>query len=100
VKARAQLRLFPRGYDEGLWIDLFAGGGGASRGIEAAIGRPVDVALNHDKTAIAVHERNHPNTKHYRENVWNGDRAQRPQTAAGRSRLLVRRLPRADHRRP
>lgn len=70
MRSRRQLRLWPRGYDEGLWIDLFAGAGGASAGIEAAIGRPVDVALNHDKVAIATHERNHPHTKHLRADVW------------------------------
>lgn len=51
-------------------IDNFAGGGGASTGIENAIGRSVDVAINHDPDAIAMHEANHPNTKHYCESVW------------------------------
>lgn len=67
---RAQLRLIPRGFEDGLVVDLFAGGGGASAGIEAALGRPVDVALNHDEMAIATHERNHPNTKHLRADIW------------------------------
>ncbi|SCW85938.1 DNA (cytosine-5)-methyltransferase 1 [Paenibacillus tianmuensis] len=53
-----------------LFIDNFAGGGGASTGIEIAIGRSVDVAINHDPAAIAMHEANHPNTKHYCESVW------------------------------
>nr|WP_029742268.1 DNA cytosine methyltransferase [Enterococcus faecalis] len=53
-----------------LIIDNFAGGGGASTGIEHAIGRSVDVAINHDPDAIAMHEVNHPNTKHYCESVW------------------------------
>lgn len=53
-----------------LIIDSFAGGGGASTGIEAAIGRSVDVAINHDAAAIAMHKANHPNTKHYCEDVW------------------------------
>ena len=48
MKRRAHLRLWPRGYEEGFVVDLFAGGGGAFTGIEAALGRPVDVALNHD----------------------------------------------------
>lgn len=52
------------------FIDNFAGGGGASTGIEMAIGRSVDVAINHDPAAIAMHKANHPNTKHYCENVW------------------------------
>jgi site-specific DNA-cytosine methylase len=47
-----------------LVIDNFAGGGGASSGIEAAIGRPVDIAINHDPEAIAMHKANHPETKH------------------------------------
>lgn len=48
----------------GLIIDLFAGGGGASAGIEAAVGRPVDYAVNHDPVALAVHKANHPHTVH------------------------------------
>jgi DNA (cytosine-5)-methyltransferase 1 len=49
-----------------LVVDLFAGGGGgASTGIEAAIGRSVDIAINHDEAAIAMHTANHPQTKHY-----------------------------------
>lgn len=51
-------------------VDNFAGGGGASTGIEAALGRPVDIAINHDPDAIAMHEVNHPHTKHYCESVW------------------------------
>lgn len=51
-------------------VDNFAGGGGVSTGIEHAIGRSVDVAINHDPDAIAMHEANHPNTKHYCESVW------------------------------
>lgn len=59
-------------FDE-LVIDNFAGGGGASTGIEAAIGRPIDIAINHDPEAIAMHEANHPLTKHYCESVWDVD---------------------------
>jgi len=55
-------------YDE-LIIDCFAGGGGASTGIELAAGRPVDIAINHDVVAIAMHVANHPHTVHYCENV-------------------------------
>lgn len=54
-------------------IDNFAGGGGASTGIELAIGRSVDVAINHDPAAIAMHAVNHPTTKHYCESVWDVD---------------------------
>jgi len=53
-----------------LVIDLFAGGGGASTGIEQAIGRHVDIAINHDPDAIGMHEANHPQTRHYRADVW------------------------------
>ena len=56
-----------------LIIDNFAGGGGASTGIEAAFGRAVDVAINHDPEAIAMHTANHPQTKHYCESVWDID---------------------------
>lgn len=51
-------------------IDNFAGGGGASTGIELATGRSVDVAINHDPAAIAMHKVNHPETEHYCESVW------------------------------
>ena len=56
-----------------LFVDNFAGGGGASTGIEVAIGRNVDIAINHDPDAIAMHKVNHPNTKHYCEDVWDVD---------------------------
>lgn len=52
-----------------LIIDNFAGGGGASTGLEAAFGRPVDVAVNHDEAAIAVHAANHPHTKHLCQSI-------------------------------
>ena len=75
-------RIYSRGqsslYDE-LIIDSFAGGGGASTGIELAIGRPVDVAINHDPDAIEMHRRNHPYTRHYCESVWEVD----PRDASG-----------------
>ncbi|MFN3352619.1 MAG: DNA cytosine methyltransferase [Brevundimonas sp.] len=57
----------------GLIIDNFAGGGGASKGIEAALGRPVDVAINHDPQAVAMHRANHPETHHYCQSVWRAD---------------------------
>ncbi len=56
-----------------LIADNFAGGGGASTGIELAVGRPVDIAINHDPDAIAMHKVNHPFTKHYQESVWDID---------------------------
>ena len=54
-------------------VDSFAGGGGASTGISLAIGRSVDIAINHDPEAIAMHMVNHPDTVHYCESVWEVD---------------------------
>lgn len=54
-------------------VDSFAGGGGASTGIESALGRPVDVAINHDPQAIEMHRQNHPSTVHYTESVFKVD---------------------------
>lgn len=54
-------------------VDNFAGGGGASTGIELATGRSVDIAINHDPAAIAMHRANHPETEHYCESVWDVD---------------------------
>jgi len=56
-----------------IFVDNFAGGGGASTGIEMATGRSVDIAINHDPAAIAMHEANHPETVHYCESVWDVD---------------------------
>lgn len=56
-----------------LIVDNFAGGGGASTGIEMATGISVDIAINHDPEAIRMHKANHPNTKHYCESVWDVD---------------------------
>lgn len=56
-------------------VDNFAGGGGASTGIELAIGRSVDIAINHDENAIAMHKTNHPDTLHYCESVFDVDPA-------------------------
>lgn len=53
-----------------LIVDSFAGGGGASLGIEMALGRSPDIAVNHDPEAIAMHRANHPTTRHYCESVW------------------------------
>jgi DNA (cytosine-5)-methyltransferase 1 len=57
----------------GLIVDNFAGGGGASTGIEAALGRAVDIAINHDAEALRMHEVNHPSTRHIRNNIWQID---------------------------
>lgn len=59
-------------HDE-LIVDLFAGGGGASCGIELATGRQVDVAINHDAAAVSMHEENHPQTKHHVSDVFEVD---------------------------
>lgn len=56
-----------------LIIDNFAGGGGASTGIEMATGISVDIAINHDPEAVRMHKTNHPSTKHYCESVWDVD---------------------------
>jgi DNA (cytosine-5)-methyltransferase 1 len=63
----------------GLIVDSFAGGGGASTGIEMALGRSPDIAINHDAEAIAMHTANHSSTRHYIEDVWNVD----PREATG-----------------
>lgn len=57
----------------GLIIDCFAGGGGASVGIEMAFGRPVDIAINHDEQAIRMHKTNHPQTLHLTEDIFKVD---------------------------
>jgi DNA (cytosine-5)-methyltransferase 1 len=52
-----------------LIVDNFAGGGGASTGIARALGRPVDIAINHDAEAVAMHLANHPETKHFCQSI-------------------------------
>lgn len=69
------LQLFP---DERIVVN-FAGGGGADQGIEDAFGRPVDVAINHDPQAMAMHRANFPNAVHHIEDVWAVD----PRTIPG-----------------
>lgn len=56
-----------------LIVDNFAGGGGASTGIELATGYSVDIAINHDPEAVRMHKMNHPATEHYCESVWDID---------------------------
>lgn len=58
---------------DNLIIDCFAGGGGASVGIEMALGRTVDIAVNHDPQAIRMHKTNHPRTKHLTEDIFKVD---------------------------
>lgn len=59
-------------FDE-IIVDNFAGGGGASTGIELAAGRPVAIAINHDPDAILLHKTNHPYTEHLQASVWDVD---------------------------
>ena len=66
--SKAQISL----WDEKI-VDSFAGGGGASTGIELATGRVVDIAINHDHDAILMHKTNHPHTTHYQASVWDVD---------------------------
>lgn len=56
-----------------LVVDNFAGGGGASVGMEQGMDQTIDIAINHDDEAIAMHKANHPNTRHYMEDIWEVD---------------------------
>lgn len=58
---------------DGLIIDCFAGGGGASKGIEMALNRPINIAINHDPEAIRIHKANHPHTLHLTEDIFTVD---------------------------
>jgi DNA (cytosine-5)-methyltransferase 1 len=69
---------------EALIVDLFAGGGGASAGIEAAFGSHVNLAINHSPIAISVHKANHPNTVHFTTDIWEVD----PVVACGGAPVL------------
>lgn len=60
-------------FDNELVVDNFAGGGGASEGMQLGLGRHVDIAINHDPEAIAMHKMNHPEAEHYCESVWDVD---------------------------
>lgn len=66
-------RSIPQPSEREITVDLFAGGGGMSDGMESAMGRPVDIAVNHDPEAIAMHMVNHPHTEHYIEDVYQVD---------------------------
>jgi DNA (cytosine-5)-methyltransferase 1 len=70
---KRDLFTLPLGLADELIIDNFAGGGGTSTGLEAAFGRPVDIAINHDQEALAMHAINHPHTRHLCESVWEVD---------------------------
>ena len=71
------MRTHPPAHAPSLVVDLFAGAGGASLGLEAGLGTHVHIAVNHWPAAIAVHAANHPRTRHIRANVWEVD----PRTA-------------------
>ena len=72
------------GFDtDAIIVDSFAGGGGASTGIEMALGRSPDIAINHNADALAMHEVNHPETLHLSKNIWQVD----PIEAVGRRRV-------------
>jgi len=68
-----QHQQLPLPFHNELIIDNFAGGGGTSTGLEMAFGRPVDIAINHDPKALAMHALNHPYTHHICESVWDVD---------------------------
>ena len=60
-------------FDDEIIVDNFAGGGGTSTGIELALGRIVNIAINHDPAAILLHKTNHPYTEHLQASVWDVD---------------------------
>jgi DNA (cytosine-5)-methyltransferase 1 len=66
----AERATLARDWNDGIIVDNFAGGGGASTGIELALRRQVDVAVNHDPEAVAMHAANHPGTRHLCQSVW------------------------------
>ncbi|MDP3978378.1 MAG: DNA cytosine methyltransferase [Pseudomonas sp.] len=67
---RTQYGLAFNEIDEEINVDLFAGGGGASTGIEMGLGRPVHIAINHNPAAISMHQANHPGALHLQTDVW------------------------------
>jgi DNA (cytosine-5)-methyltransferase 1 len=73
VTPRADYQLEMRLAPDEIIVDSFAGGGGASLGIQWALGRGPHIAINHDKEAIALHAANHPDSEHYPEDVWHVD---------------------------
>ena len=60
-------------FDSEIFVDNFAGGGGASTGIETGLGVTIAAAINHDPAAILMHKTNHPYTEHYQASVWDID---------------------------
>jgi len=78
---RTQYGLLLTEQDEEINVDLFAGGGGASTGLEMGLGRPVHIAINHNPAAISMHQANHPGALHLQTDVWAVDPVE---TLAGR----------------
>lgn len=72
---------FGLNFSEEIIVDLFAGGGGASTGLEIGLERDVTIAINHNPAAISMHEANHPTAQHYQTDVWEVDPVE---AAAGR----------------
>ncbi|USD59039.1 DNA cytosine methyltransferase [Vibrio sp. SCSIO 43140] len=70
--------------DDEITADFFAGGGGASTGMEEAFGVPVTIAVNHCAVAISMHRANHPHTKHYNSNIWDVDPTKAVRDAGGK----------------
>lgn len=68
MKTNAQIS-----FTEEIFVDNFAGGGGASTGLETGLGVTVAAAINHDPAAILMHKTNHPYTEHYQASVWDID---------------------------
>lgn len=68
--ARSFKTQFDLNFSEKIIVDFFAGGGGASTGLEMGLNRPVHVAVNHNPKAISMHEANHPHAKHYVQDVF------------------------------
>ena len=73
-----------------LIVDLFAGGGGASLGIERALGRGPDIAVNHDAAALTMHAANHPGTMHVTEDIW---KAKPEALCGGKPEVIIAREP-------
>lgn len=70
ISFRTQYTLPLNAQDEEINVDLFAGGGGASTGLEMGLDRPVHIAINHNPAAISMHQANHPGALHFQTDVW------------------------------
>jgi len=70
LQVKAKMAALPLDLDNAIDVDLFAGGGGASLGLESGLGRTIRLAINHNQAALSMHEANHPYTEHIREDIW------------------------------